>query len=835
MASLAFVGSGPGAGLLTPAIPSTSKLVSRNGTSSSNSKFRSNNQNQNQSQNLVSKTRQSALTVNMVASTTRPKQEQRQRQNESQRKEQQEQTSNTNTTPQKPGSGFKSIYGDDGVALETLRATEFADQLAQVSLKRQALIKQGMDEEDEGLPLRYDPKEIADYWNARPLQVQKRLAEVVAVLTPFAAKVTYLKQRKMFEEKQREVACDLREVLIKLGPTFIKLGQGLSVRPDLVGPAFMEELRVLCDAVPPFDNELAFGIIKEELGEDAEVLFEFLERDPIGAASLGQVYKCRIRETGDLIALKVQRPDMLRNVSLDLFLLRKGAGLLSMIQDKFTANQTDYQGLLDTWARGTYKELDYINEGKNAAKFRELIKDLPDVVSPKVYFDYTGRKVLAMEFMKGVKFAEADPEEIKRLVNRGVECFLNQLLLYGVFHSDPHPSNVMATEDGKLCILDFGLMSEIRKPQMDAMIASIIHLANRDYPRVVDDFVELDFLPPTVDRAAVIPVLGAILDQALDGGGANSVNFQSLSSELSQVTFDFPFRIPPYFALIIRALGILEGIALTADPEFKLIMSAYPYISKRVLTDRSPALRETLTQILYKDGSFSPTRLQTLVESAQGFMGEGAAFVDFDTPPNRVSSRETLQFLFSDEGEFLREILSDEIANGIDVAARSVAKQLADNFNNQIPAPIRNLPFVLKAPVLPALSMEDEKYLKNMRDLLQFLVNNRTEGGKAGPEHKKKSRKHKTSSQANLFDNDLVLSILKTSPLYPGFEIARDVLVLSYQVPEMDLFSKLSRMNLQILGTLSERNVKRLFDVLINSSDSTRVGKISRRGRNIPY
>ena len=128
---------------------------------------------------------------------------------------------------------------------------------------------------------------------------------------------------------------------------------------------------------------------------------------------------------------------------------------------------------------------------------------------------------------------------------------------------------------------------------MDAMVSAIIHLANRDWPRVVDDFVTLKFLPSDIDKSQVEPVIGAILDQALEGGGAKSINFQSLSDELAAVTFDFPFSIPPAFALLLRALSVLEGIALVGDPEFKLIMESFPFVSKLVMTDRSPALRES--------------------------------------------------------------------------------------------------------------------------------------------------------------------------------------------------------------------------------------------------
>ncbi|KAA8499596.1 Uncharacterized protein FVE85_7181 [Porphyridium purpureum] len=704
----------------------------------------------------------------------------------------------------------------------TRRAAEVAEQRAKAA--RRTTIKEGMDDEDMGLPLDYDVNAIATYWDARPLQVQQRVLQVLSQAAPFAAKYMFLNQFMKDRVNRAEFARDLRNLLTSLGPAFIKLGQGLSVRPDLIGPEVMEELQELCDNVPCFDNQLARDIIREELGADADDLFEGLG-NPIAAASLGQVYKCKIRATGKTIALKVQRPDLTRKVSLDLYLLRKMAGFVTTGQNDFTANRTDFVSLADNWASGTYKELDYINEGRNAVCFAEFVKDQDDVVVPDVCFEYTGRKVLAMEWLDGVKLADAPPEDIRRLVGKGVNCFLNQLLEYGLFHADPHGGNLMCTKDGKLCILDFGLMSVIQKREMNAMVASIIHLANRDYPRVVDDFIELAFLPPDVDRAAVTPVLGAVLDQALQGGGAKNVNFQSLSKELSQITFSFPFSIPPYFALLIRALSVLEGIALKADPEFKLIMEAYPYIAQRVLTDKSATIREVLQDILYRDGVFSPARLQTLVESAQGFLGEGEAFVDFDTPSNNMTAQETLEFLFSSEGEFLRDIISEEVANGIDVVVRSIVQQTSEQLERAIPAPLRSLPLVPRLPVVAPLSAADERYLQNLRDLLRFLSQNGV------------ATETKTQDRGLARVTGVERAIgLNAQPLFAllgtSNSMAMEVLTLSRSMP--DLFPKIQRMGLQVMGILSERGVRRVFDLILAPGSvvsSSAPFALRRRGR----
>lgn len=606
--------------------------------------------------------------------------------------------------------------------------------------------KYGIGGDDSGLPLVYDDEAIEKYWNARSSAAAIRLAEVTASFTPWITRVALDTTRGTLSENSGKRAAELREVLTKLGPTFVKLGQALSVRPDLVGPDAMNELRALCDAVPSFPNEVAFQMMEEDLGRPVGDMFSDISGKPIAAASLGQVYKAKLRKTGQDVAIKVQRPDMLRKVSLDLYCMKRVAKLVEAVQNQFTAARTDYTSLLLEWARGTYKELDYENEAANSRKFAKLVQArLPDVYVPAVYDEYTSRKVLTMEWINGVKLADCPPEQINALVSKGVECFLFQLLSAGFFHADPHQGNLMRLENGQLCVIDFGLMAVIEKTEMDAMVSAIVHLANRDWANVIRDFVVLRFLPADIDTSQVEPVIGAILDQALEGGGAKAINFQSLSDELASVTFDFPFSIPPAFALLLRALSVLEGIALVGDPEFKLIMESFPFVSKLIMTDRSPALRDALHQILYKDGSFSPTRLRVLLDFSQGVVVNGEAFVDFDTlSADSKVTKDTIDFLFSDEGTLIREILVEEVAKGIDVLARDAYARVATSFESSIPAPVRgflSLPSVtpmlpspwtiLTAPffALPPVTDEERAYISNMREIIDWL---NTDGSRNG-------------------------------------------------------------------------------------------------------
>ena len=203
-----------------------------------------------------------------------------------------------------------------------------------------------------------------------------------------------------------------------------------------------------------------------------------------------------------------------------------------------------------------------------------------------------------------------------------------------LFHlpADPHPGNMMRTDDGKLCILDFGLMTEITDDQKYGMIEAIAHLLNRDYTEIGQDFINLDFIPKGTDTTPIVPALTKVFDAALAGGGAKSINFQELAADLAEITFEYPFKIPPYFALVIRAIGVLEGIALVGNPNFAIIDEAYPYIARRLMTDNSPRLKAALKYMVYgREGSFDAEKLIDLLQALEKFTavrdeGDGSAF-----------------------------------------------------------------------------------------------------------------------------------------------------------------------------------------------------------------
>lgn len=518
----------------------------------------------------------------------------------------------------------------------------------------------------------YDPEVISSYYRRRPLQIGGRILTIFWTFFGFVLSIWWDRQTGRVEENQPKRATKLREILTHLGPAYIKVGQALSTRPDLVPPSYLEELTLLQDQLPPFPNEIAFRFIEEELGERPEMIYAELSPDPVAAASLGQVYKGKLR-SGETVAVKVQRPDLSQRITLDLYIVRQLAVWASKNVKRV---RSDLVGIMDEFGARIFEEMDYTQEGRNAERFAQLYGHLPDIYVPRIYWQYTQRRVLTMEWITGTKLTQ--PLEIRAqgvdagyLIEVGVQCSLLQLLEHGFFHADPHPGNLLATPDGKLAYLDFGMMSEVKPYQRYGLIEAVVHLVNRDFEGLANDYVKLEFLSPETNLTPIIPALAGVFGNAL-GASVAELNFKSITDQLSRVMYEFPFRVPAYYALIIRSLVTLEGIAINVDPNFKVLSKAYPYVAKRLLTDQSPQLRSSLQDLLFKEGDFRWNRLENLLRNARDSQ-------DYDI--NQVLNQ-TIDFLFSERGEFIRVYLADEIVKGVDTFGRSALDHITHNFQS---------------------------------------------------------------------------------------------------------------------------------------------------------
>lgn len=505
---------------------------------------------------------------------------------------------------------------------------------------------------------RYDPEAVARLYRGHPRQLLRRLWQTLFPIGAFllAVLMDRLTGRLRQEDQVRQRGRQLCELLTELGPAFIKAGQALSTRPDLVSPVVLEELSALQDQLPPFNNTMAMACIAEDLGAPVEELFTQLSQEPVSAASLGQVYKGQLTD-GRPVAVKVQRPGLREQITLDLYIVRNMA-LWIKRYTRFV--RSDLVGLVDELGTRIFEEMDYIHEAENAERFATLHRHNQRIAVPKIHRHLTNRRVLTMEWIDGIKLTQVkevqalglDPED---MINVGVNCSLEQLLEHGYFHADPHPGNLLALADGRIAYLDFGMMSEVKKSARTGLIQAVVHLVNKDFDKLAKDFVRLEFLTQEVNLKPIVPAFAKVFSRALEGG-VSRMDFKSVTDDLSGVMYRSPFQVPPYYALIIRSLVTLEGIALSINPEFKILGAAYPYFATRLLVDPDPELRNSLREMVLSENALRWERLDDLLSSAARSQGlDPATLVD-----------STLNFLLSDAGSKVRSQLVGTMVDQLD-------------------------------------------------------------------------------------------------------------------------------------------------------------------------
>jgi predicted unusual protein kinase regulating ubiquinone biosynthesis (AarF/ABC1/UbiB family) len=493
---------------------------------------------------------------------------------------------------------------------------------------------------------RYDSKAIARYYNQRPWLAIARTLKIIWYFVGLILGIFFDRLSHKEEENKLKRACQLREILTHLGPTFIKVGQALSTRPDLVRRDFLEELIKLQDQLPPFPQKLAFEIIETELQKPMADIYKEISPEPVAAASLGQVYKAKLY-SGDEVAVKVQRPNLLPVLSLDLYLMRLGAENFGRLLPLNLGH--DLTLIVDEFGIKLFEEIDYLNEGRNAEKFATNFRDDPTVKVPSIYWRYSSQHVLTLEWINGFKLTDTDRVKAEGLdsdniVKIGVTSGLKQLLEHGFFHADPHPGNLFALADGRMGYIDFGMMDQLEEQTKETLVSSVVHLINQDYQELAKDFVNLGFLTADTDITPIIPALESVFKDAI-GEKVGDFNFKTITDKFSDLMYQYPFRVPAKFALIIRSLVTQEGLALSINPDFRIVAIAYPYVSQRLLTGESPELRRRLIEVLFKDGKFQWERLENMISIARS---DGR----FDLLP---TAQLGLQFLMSDEGKFLRQ------------------------------------------------------------------------------------------------------------------------------------------------------------------------------------
>lgn len=382
------------------------------------------------------------------------------------------------------------------------------------------------------------------------------------------------------KNRRRKTASWLRERVLQLGPTFIKLGQLSSTRSDLFPREFVDELVKLQDRVPAFSPAKAKGFIETELGAPINVIFKEFEDQPIAAASLGQVHRA-ILHNGEKVVVKVQRPGLKKLFDIDLKNLKLIAEYFQR-SETFGGPSRDWIGVYEECATILYQEIDYINEGKNADRFRRDFRNIKWVRVPMVFWDYTATKVLTLEYVPGIKINRLDMLDSQgfnrsQISSHAIEAYLIQILRTGFFHADPHPGNLAIDVDETLIYYDFGMMGDIKSFTRERLLELFYSIYEKDAKKVIKCLIDLGALQPTGDLSSVRRSVQFFLNNLLSQTPDRQATFSAIGEDLFAIAQDQPFRFPSTFTFVLRAFSTLEGIGYTLDPDFSFVKIAAPY------------------------------------------------------------------------------------------------------------------------------------------------------------------------------------------------------------------------------------------------------------------
>jgi ubiquinone biosynthesis protein len=385
----------------------------------------------------------------------------------------------------------------------------------------------------------------------------------------------------------------LRMAFAELGPSFIKLAQILSSRPDLITKVYAEEFRKLQDEVPPFPAAEAVGIIEEELRKPVSEVFLGFEDSPMAAASIAQVHKAALLDGQDVI-VKVQRPDIKENILSDIDIM----GTVSQLMEKHVPESRFFNpaGIVAEFSRTVQRELDFRGEARNCLRMRRIFRENPKVYIPEVYTDYLTEKVLVMERVKGVRVDEV--EAIDRMgLDRGelastiTDAYLKMILEDGFFHADPHPGNIFVMEDGRVCFMDFGIVGWVTEETKATLASTFVSLLKKDYDGLVENYVELGYLPEDADvdtfrrefKADLVDLI-----EPLYGVAIKEINVAEYLDLVIQLAAKHRLIVPSDLLLINKTFMLLENILRELEPEFNFIDAAEPYAEKIAKEKYSP-------------------------------------------------------------------------------------------------------------------------------------------------------------------------------------------------------------------------------------------------------
>jgi ubiquinone biosynthesis protein len=438
--------------------------------------------------------------------------------------------------------------------------------------------------------------------------------------------------KKYLKTKQPKITSPaiVKETIEKLGPTFVKFGQFLSIRPDLVPPEYCDEFRKLQDQVPPFSSEFAKVEVERELGRTCAELFTEFDETPVAAASVSQVHRARL-SSGEEVAVKVQRPGIREEMETDILIMLFFASLIEFFLPSVRKNRPKM--LVKEFSRWTDRELDFIKEGKNAIVFSAYFKDYRQIKIPEVFLEHTTEKILVMEFIKGTNILYVPEDQIdKKAVARLIaDSMLKQVFVDGFFHGDPHLGNLFLIEGNTVAYLDFGIVGYLTRELREWSFDLLYGIAEGNIPRVIDTFLEMcNVNPEEVDiplyRREIHEVLAEVHICEIAG-----VPFTCMLEKFLNTSLAFGINVPRDFVIMSKAVATLEGTCMTIAPEIRIAEYLKPFVEKYMV--EVPGFDELLKKL--KAGPFEMGRIRRVTSK---HLNKALRFLE--NPSFRIESEE---------------------------------------------------------------------------------------------------------------------------------------------------------------------------------------------------
>ncbi len=403
--------------------------------------------------------------------------------------------------------------------------------------------------------------------------------------------VPFTKRLKSHLKKGESVKTEvrLRKTLEKLGPTFIKFGQLLSVRPDLIPKEYSKELEKLQDSVPPFSYGEVKSIIEKDFGKSIEHLFLHFENKPVASASISQVHKATLK-TGEKVAVKVQRPNIKHLMETDIEIMFYFAKLLDKYAEK--VRRFDPARIVSEFKEWTERELDFRLEARNAKRFYQNFKGSKKVHIPKVYDELTSERVLTLEFIDGIELHNVS--EIKKrkldfneIIKNSFEAVMTQVFVHGLFHADPHPGNIIIMRDNSIAFIDFGIVGYFDEKLKNQCIDLLYGIVEQDEETIMDTLTGLGMEGDDIDYGQLRSDISLII-QPLQHSSIKEIKISKVLEEILDIALRHKLKIPASFVLFGKTIMTLEGIALEDDPDFKLVDTSKPFIEKIIAKRKNP-------------------------------------------------------------------------------------------------------------------------------------------------------------------------------------------------------------------------------------------------------